>query len=187
MKAIYLFFAFCLAVVNLEAQVRAFIAVVKTAEGKKKGVLHKVDSANVFLQSSDGLVAVAIPTIEKVQIRPLKKNFEGVDLIKIGSEEEYTINSRGERVDKWGKEAPSPEEELGVTFFSIIATAIANGLAAPIHAINPNLAKFKFDGDVLSNKIKLEKLSYYSIYYQANPNILAELKQIKEISNQFKP
>lgn len=149
--------------------------------------MHKVDSTNVFLQSDDGLIAVAIPTIEKVQIRPLKKNFEGVDLIKIGSEEEYTINSRGDRVDKWGKEAPSPEKELGATFFSIIATAIANGLAAPIHAINPNLAKFKFDGDVSANKIRLEKLSYYSIYYQANPNVLAELKRIKEISNPFKP
>lgn len=187
MKTIYLFLAFLLVILNAEAQIKPFIAIIKTSNGKQKGVLHKVDSVNLFLQNNGSLIKVPIANIKRVQVRPVKKDFKGVNLIKMGSEEEYTINSRGDRVDKWGKEAPTLEEELGVAFFSIIGTGIANGLAAPIHAINPNVAKFKFNGDLLSTEKKLEELSYYSIYYQTNPNVLAELKKIKEISKQFKP
>ncbi|MGM9478829.1 hypothetical protein ACS5PU_20565 [Pedobacter sp. GSP4] len=165
--------------------VKPYIAILKTTSGKHKGILYKVDSAYVILNDNGEFDKIAINDIKTVQIRTIKKNYKGINLIKIGSDpEEYQLNSRGDKVNKWGKKMPSPEDELGVAFFSVIFTGIANGLAAPIHAINPNVARFNLRQKDVN---KLNELNYFSVYYQANANVLTELEQIKKISASFKP
>ena len=74
-------------------------------------------------------------------------------------------------------------EDVSATVFSVVFTAMANAVALPIHAINPNLARFNFNK---VDKNKFNELNYYSIYYQANPNVLAELHQLKSISSTVK-
>ncbi|ARS40719.1 hypothetical protein CA265_14065 [Sphingobacteriaceae bacterium GW460-11-11-14-LB5] len=187
MKTIYFTLLFFLSLTIAQAQsIKPYIAVLKTQNGKYKGILYKVDSVNAILNHDGEFIKVPVSEIKTVQIRTIKKGYEGMSFIKIGEtrSEEYKMDASGRMVDQWGKEEPTFKEDVSATFFSVIFTVLANAVALPIHAINPNLARFNFrkpDGN------KLNELSYYSIYYQANPNVLAELHQLKTISAKFKP
>ncbi|MDQ0964746.1 hypothetical protein QFZ20_000149 [Flavobacterium sp. W4I14] len=187
MKTIYftLIFFFFLSLANAQS-IKPYIAILKTQNGKYKGILYKVDSANAILNHDGEFIKVPINEIKTVQIRTIKQGYEGMSFIKIGEDraEEYKMNSAGKMVDKWGKEEPGLKEDAAATAFSVVFTALANAIALPIHAINPNLARFNFN-EIDMNK--LNELSYYSIYYQANPNVMAELHQLKNISASFKP
>ncbi len=189
MKTIILVLALCFTICFAKGQsVKPYLAIIKTKSCKYKGILHKINSSDIILNDEGNFIKIQRSDIKTAQIRAIKKNFKSIDLIKIGSDKQvYTQNSNGKMVDQWGKEMPTVEDELATTFFSVIGTAIANGLALPIHAINSNLAKFRFNGDIKSRQLKFEELNYYSIYYQANPNVLAELRKMKEISAPFKP
>ncbi len=189
MKTIYLTLILGLIISRTTAQtVEPYIAIVKTQSDKYKGILYKVDSSNVILNAAGNFVKIETKTIKTIRIRGGKKAYHVIDLIKTGSDpQEYKLNSNGKMVDKWGNEMPTPEQELATTFFSVIGTAIANGLALPIQSINPNQALFRFSGNHANEKIKWQELNYYSIYYQSNPDVLAELRKMREISSQFKP
>lgn len=63
--------------------------------------------------------------------------------------------------------------------------ALVNVIAFPIHAINPGIARVKFNGEK-KYADQVEMLSHYSVYYQANPNILKELQQLKAIGKTIK-
>ncbi|TCD21794.1 hypothetical protein EZ456_18690 [Pedobacter psychrodurus] len=187
MKTIYFTLLFFLSLTLAKAQsIKPYIAILKTENGKYKGILYKVDSVNAILNHDGEFIKVPINEIKTAQIRTIKKGYKGTNFIKVGDDnpDEYKINAHGKSVDKWGHEAPDLEGYASATVFSVVFTALANAVALPIHAINPNLARFNL------NKIdenKLNELSYYSIYYQANPNVLAELHQLKTISSSFKP
>jgi len=187
MKTIYFTLLFFLSIASMNAQtIKPYIAIVKTEKAKYKGILQRVDSVKVVLNHDGKLIPVLLNEIKTVQIRTVKKNFKGINLIKVGDDDpdQYHTNERGKSVDKFGHEAPDLEGYAAITFYSVIFTAVGNALALPIHVINPNVARFKFSNAAAK---PISELSYYSIYYQANPNVLAELQQLKSISSTFKP
>ena len=187
MKTICFTLLFFLSFTLANAQgIKPYIAILKTQNGKYKGILYKVDSVNAILNHDGEFIKVPLKEIKTVQIRTVKKGYKGMSFIKIGEDraEEYKMNTAGKMVDKWGKEEPGLKEDAAATAYSVVFTTLANAIAMPIHAINPNLARFNFNK---TDQNKLNELSYYSIYYQANPNVLAELKQLKSISASFKP
>jgi len=166
--------------------IKPYMAIVKTEKAKYKGILQRVDSVKVVLNHDGTLIPVLLNEIKTVQIRAVKKDFKGINLIKVGDEDpdQYHTDERGKSVDKFGHEAPDLKDYAAITFYSVIFTAVGNAFALPIHAINPNVARFKFNNN---DAKQVNELSYYSIYYQANPNVLAELQQLKTISSTFKP
>ena len=187
MKPIYFTLIFFFSITLVKAQsIKPYMAILKTVNGKYKGILYKVDSVNAILNHDGEFIKVPLKEIKTVQIRTVKKGYKGMSFIKIGEDraEEYKMNTAGKMVDKWGKEEPGLKEDAAATAYSVVFTTLANAIAMPIHAINPNLARFNFNKTYQN---KLNELSYYSIYYQANPNVLAELKQLKSISASFKP
>lgn len=187
MKTICFTLVFFLSVGALSAQqVKPYQAIIKTVSAKHKGILYKVDSFEVVLNNDGEFINIPLNEIKTAQIRTVKKGYKGKSFIKIGEDraEEYKVDSRGKRVDKWGKEEPTLAEDASATVYSVFFTALANAIALPIHAINPNVASFRLQDH---NPVKLNELRYYSIYYQANPDVIAELHQIKAISASFKP
>jgi len=187
MKTLNLILVFFLLVNPATAQsIKPRIAIIKSQSGKYKGILYKVDSINVVLNHDGEFIKVPLNEITTVQIRTIKKGYKGTNFIKVGDDPGtvYKTDSRGKMIDQWGNEQPSLEGYASTTVFSVVFTALANAIAAPIHAINPNIARFNFKQQ---GGNQLNELSYYSVYYQANPNILVELRQMKDISSTFKP
>ncbi|KQM77230.1 hypothetical protein ASE74_18470 [Pedobacter sp. Leaf216] len=187
MKTLYFTFVFFLFANFAMAQIiKPHIAILKTQNGKYKGILYKVDSLDVVLNHDGEYINVPIKEIKTVQIRTIKKGYKGTSFLKVGDEPgtEYKTDSRGKMIDQWGHEQPDLAGYASKTIISVVFNALVNTLALPIHAINPNIARFNFKQHPGN---QLNELSYYSIYYQANPNVLAELRRMKDISSTFKP
>ncbi|RZL18376.1 MULTISPECIES: hypothetical protein [Pedobacter] len=175
-------------------RVKPYIAIVKTNTEKFKGLFFKIDSQTVLLYANEKYVEVKTSEIKSIKLRITKANYELQSYIfkHIGKNDpnEYKYsNQRGKAVDKWGREEPTPNEELaGVIGGAIFGTAmegVANVLAGTLHNINPSIANYKFRKGF--DFTQMETINYYSVYYQQNPNTLAELKKIKALSANFKP
>jgi len=175
-------------------RIKPYIAIIKTNDSKVKGLFFKIDSQNVLLYSKGKYLQLKTADVKSIKLRVTKPGYELQSYIfqYIGKEDpqQYKyINQRGKAVDKWGREEPTPNEELGNAFaqaiFGTAMEGIANVIAGSLHQINPSVADYKFRKGF--NFDQLEPISYYSVYYQQNPNTLAELKRIKSLSSNFKP
>ncbi|WP_443943936.1 hypothetical protein ACJVDH_13510 [Pedobacter sp. AW1-32] len=185
MRVIYLSLVFCFAALMARAQeVKPYFAILKTNSGKYKGILYRVDSDKIVLKNDTGFNQLDINEIQHVQIRTVKKGYKGLSLTKSGSEGgPYSLNAQGKMVDKWGKEAPSLQDEFAASVASVLVSGLANVVSMPLHAINPNLATFDLEKD----KSKMQELTAYSIYYQANSDATGKINDIKTLTSVVKP
>lgn len=173
--------------------IKPYIAIVKTQNSKVKGLFLKIDSQKVLLYSRDKYVEINTSDVKSIKFRVTKASYELQSYIFKYVEKQnpyqykYT-NQRGESVDEWGRVKPTPNEELASAVTgAIIGTAlegVANVVAGSLHNINPNIANYKFGNGF--DFTQLETISYFSVYYQQNPNTAAELKKLKELSANFK-
>ena len=174
--------------------VKPYIAIVKTNDSKTKGLFFKIDSQTVLLYSDEKYHEIKTSEIKSIKLRVTKASYELQSYVfkyvgkKDPNEYKYT-NQQGKAVDKWGREEPTPDEELagavGGAIFGTAMEGVANIIAGSLHNINPNIANYKFSRGF--DYSQLEALNYYSVYYQQNPNTLAELNKIKALSVGFKP
>lgn len=162
-------------------------AILETQAGKLKGVLQRIDSSSIVLAVEGRFTKVNIVDIQYIKIRRLKNAYRYKNYMKEGSIEQskYQLNSNGDLVDRFGNKAPTLAQEIAAPFWLAAVNGVFNTIAFPIHAINPNIAKFKLNGR--ADSTQKAQLTYYSISYQLKPNLHAELRKLKEISKEAKP
>lgn len=176
--------------------IKSYLAVIKTKESKHKGVLLRVDSQKFVILSDDKYQEINTADIKSIKLRVVKPSYEVQSYIfkyiktdKTDKKDKYHINQQGKRVDEWGREEPSFGEEVGGAVmgavFGVVLEGATNLVVGTLHNINPNIAHYKFKNGFDYNQ--MEELSYFSTYYQTNPNILAESQKIKKITAGFKP
>ncbi|MDQ8004060.1 MAG: hypothetical protein REI64_04610 [Pedobacter sp.] len=185
----YILTTICLTLLigNATAQkVVPYKAVVKTKYGTERGVLHKVDSTSIVLNTNDKFISLSITEVKCIKIRRYKRPYRAKTYLDNSAKETttYQLNGNDDLVDRYGNKAPTLRDEIVESFWFAALNGVANVIAFPIHAINPNLAKYNLQEGL--NKNQLDELSYYSIVYQVSPNILAELRKMKEISAKAK-
>ncbi|MBB2147947.1 LSm family protein [Pedobacter gandavensis] len=164
--------------------VKLYLAIIKAKNNiSHKGILQRVDSNNVILNSENGIETIPFQLIKSIKIRVPKKSYNlknftpDTDKNKV-----YRQNAAGKFVDEWGNEEPSLTDIKDGVIASVIGNVLINSVALPVSKINPSISNFKIDYDQSRYISQLNELSYYSIYYQANPDIAAELRKLKEIS-----
>lgn len=190
MKSIFFTILLFLIVSLAMAQtVKPYLATVKTKAAVTKGILYKVDSASVVVVTDDKFVTISITEIQSIKIRTPKKDKDLIRFVKYDpwNEDNFEKRSDGIKVRKWGEKDPTLGEEINGHIAATIVNVTGNILAAPIQSINPSIASFKINGNQEKYDLLQHDLKLFSVYYQANPNILAELKQLKAISATFKP
>lgn len=190
MKTRYLTFLLCcFALLGSAQSVKPYLATVKTKAGITKGVLYKVDSASLVIALSDKFVTIGTVDIRSIKIRVPKKHSDIIQFVTYDpwGPEHYELNPGGEKVRKWGDKDPSIGEEISGHVAATLINVTGNILAAPIQSINPSIANIKINGDLEKYAAQRNELSYFSVYYQSNPNVLAELDKLKKISAGFKP
>jgi hypothetical protein len=167
--------------------IKPYKVVIKTKDSTIRGLFLKIDSQNVTVYDKDKFVSIKTSDIKSIKLRVTKPSYQLKSYIfSATAKNDYNrLNSDGKWVDKWGNEEPTLGEQAGMVFFGVIGEGIANGIVGTLHNINPNIAHYKFKKGFDYNE--LESLSYYSVYYQQNPNTLAELKKIKSLTAGFKP
>lgn len=178
-------FGFC-----LQAQViRSYIAIVKTKDGKKKGILYQVNEDALTLQQGDSLILVKAVDIKNIRIRASKAPYELKSVVKYDplAERNYeTLPNSQVRVRKDGQQDPDFGEQVAGHVGAAAVNVAVNIIAAPIQAINSSIIKVDINQNPENFKNNKEDLSYHSIYYQKHTNYKDELKKIKAISNAMK-
>ena len=190
MKKILSALVFCCFFSFLQAQqITPYIAIVKTNAEVRKGLLYKVDSLGVVMIIDGGLVTVSTDRIKTIKIRSPKKQASVIQFLKYDpwNKNNYEKRADGAIVRKWGEKDPTLGEEIGGNVATALINVTGNILAAPIQAINPSIANFKINGDAVKYAQQKTDLNYFSVYYQQNQNLTAEIQKIKAITASFKP
>lgn len=171
--------------ITVRAQsVQPYLAIIKAKDNiSYKGILQRVDANNVILNSDKGIETVPFKVIKSIKIRVPKKGYKVKNFTPdTNKNKNYKQNAEGKFVDEWGKEEPSLTEIKDGVIASVFGNILINSVALPVSKINPSISNFKIDYDQSKYISQLTELSYFSIYYQANPDTTAELLKIKEIS-----
>lgn len=173
--------------ISAAQQINPYLVIVQTTSGKEKGILYKVDSAWLAIDGKNGFARVKSDEIRSIKVRADKRNYKVRKLVKYDPWDEghFESNVYGAPVRKWGEKDPSVKEEISGHIGTSLINVLVNVIAAPIHAINPGIARIRFD-DRTKFADQVYTLSYYSIHYQANRDELKELQQIKSIGEAFK-
>ncbi len=179
-------FAFCCIATKLNAQVKPYLAVVKTNAGSVKGVFYKIDSSQILIDTKQGFTAVQIQEIKKIEIRKAKKNYRLKKVFKYKpyDDSNYELDINGNRVRKWGEEDPTLKEQIAAHVGTGMLNLATNIILFPLHSINPNVQKVCIKNP-LNPYQELEPLASYSIYYQENPNTNLELEQLKIVGKRL--
>ena len=175
-------------------RIKPYIAIIKANGNKFKGLFFKIDSQNVLLYANEKYSEIKTAEVKSIKLRVSKAKYELKSYIfknvgKNDKDEYKYINQQGKSVDKWGREEPTANEELSGlingAIFGAAMEGVANIVAGTLHNINPSIANYKFrNGFDFS---QLEAINYFSVYYQQNPNTVAELNKLKALSASFKP
>lgn len=191
MKTLPLIFLFSAIFITCYAQqdVKPYFATIKTLNGTQKGILYKVDSARVIINSDSKFEQISISNIRWIKLKVLKSKDK--EFIKFATYDPWNKNNfelkNGVQVRKWGEKDPTLGEEIGGHVATTVINVAGNILAAPIQSINPSVASYKIKYDKQLYLSVLSELSYYTVNYQVNPDIRAELNKLKAISANFKP
>lgn len=164
--------------------VQLYLAIIKVKNNTShKGILQRVDSNNVVINSEKGLETIPSEFIKSIKIRVPKKSYKLKNFTPdTDKNTNYRQNAEGKFVDEWGNEEPSLTDIKDGAIASVLGNILINSVALPVSKINPSISNFKIDYDKTRYTSQLNELSYYSIYYQANPDTTAELRKLKEIS-----
>lgn len=183
---VYLFLLFVTAsLTTANAQsVQPYLTIIKAKDNiSYKGILQRVDANHVILNSEKGMETVPFQVIKSIKIRVPKKSYKVKNFTPdTNKNKNYKQNAAGKFVDEWGNEEPSLTDIKDGVIASVVGNLLINSVAMPVSKINPSISNFKIDYDQSKYISQLTELSYFSIYYQANPDTAAELRKIKEIS-----
>lgn len=174
----------------LQAQVvHPYIAIVKTKDGKKKGILHQVTEDALTLEKGDSLIVIKAADIKNIRIRASKAPYDIKTPFKYDpfADRNYeTLPNSQVRVRKNGEKDPDFGDQVAGQVGAAAVNIAVNIIAAPIQAINSSIIKVDINQNPENFKNNKEDLSYHSIYYQKHTNFKDELKKIKDISNAMK-
>ena len=157
-------------------QIKPYLAIVKTHQGVKKGVLQRTDSSMIVLDTESGFVKIATVSIKSIKIRVVKTPYQAKTYLNYSWDtSEYNISRGDKMVNKWGEEEPTLGDHLTATVASGVINGLANIVAMPIQAINAAIASFNF-----KKKLTIEEqrsLHFFSIDYQRSPESMLALKK----------
>jgi hypothetical protein len=161
-------------------QINPYLAVVKTDQGKQKGVLQHVDSNGLVLDSESGFIKIETKSIKSVKIKVIKTPYQPKKYLNYSWDtSEYNISQNGKMVNKWGEVEPTFGEQIAGSVATGLLNGVTNLIAIPIQSINSPIAEYNF-----KNKLTREEqqsLSYFSIDYQMSPQSMLALKQMKAL------
>lgn len=172
--------------VVLQAQtIHPYIAIVKTRDGKQKGILLRVTSDALVLERGDSVKVIKATDIRNIRIRASKKPYTYKAIFKYDPWDENNfekVPNSQVRVRKWNEKDPTTGEEIAGHVGTAVVNTTINLIAAPISAINSSIEKIEIKQSIDLFNVNKANLQSYSTSYQANPDYEGELKKIKAIS-----
>jgi hypothetical protein len=158
----------CFVATSVSAQVKPYLAVVRTSGETIKGILYQVSTDSIFIKTDNSKVSLCPTMVKTIKIKEITKsskyqNYLGHDSYQARY---LKVSKKMKPVRKWGEEDPTIEEELSGRIITGFYNAALNGIASSFRIMNGNSKYLNINYDKLSYNRELNSLSAYSIEKQ---------------------
>lgn len=152
-------------------QIRVYHVVVKTDNGKVKGILEKNNRDHLFVEKKNGShVSIPITQVKKIKVKEYPESYKTITIL----DSEPSLLDRnldGTLTQEYLDNSLNIGEEIASGILSIAGLMIYNGLSNTFS----NLAKFHIGNSEETYLNTIGKISPFSVYYQASPEYELEL------------
>jgi len=154
--------------INVSAQVKPYLAVVRTSGETIKGVLYQVSPDSICLKTDQAKRSFCPTAVKSIKIKEINKNSKYLTYLGQDSYQAryLKVSRKMKPVRKWGEETPTIEEELSGRIITGVYNAALNGIASSFRIMNGNSKFLTINYDKLSYNRELNSLSAYSLEKQ---------------------
>ncbi len=164
----------CFIAMNASAQIKPYLAVVRTSTETVKGLLYEVSADSIYLKTDATEVSLCPTVVKSIKIKEINnnskyQNYLGQDTYQARY---LKVSRKMKPVRKWGEEAPTIEEELSGRIITGVYNAALNGIASSFRIMNGSSKSLNINYDKGSYKRELSALSAYTIRKQVSNQAL---------------
>jgi hypothetical protein len=164
---------------NVSAQVKPYLAVVRTSGHTIKGVLYKASADSICVKTEESTVFICPTTIKTIKIKEISKNSKYRKYFNYDpyNDRFLKVSRKMKPVRKWGEKDPTIEEELSGRIITEFYNAALNGLASSVKIMNGSSEYLDVNFNKTTYNKELATLNNYSITKQMNKDIAGSTQQ----------
>lgn len=171
-KRLYLFttILLCFISVHVSAQVKPYLAVVRTAGSTIKGVLYQASPDSICVKTDLSTVFLCPTAIKTIKIKEISKNSKYRKYFNYDpyNDRFLKVSRKMKPVRKWGEQTPTIEEELSGRIITGFYNAALNGLASSVRIMHGSSKFIDVNFNRASYTNELTSINNYSIVKQLN-------------------
>lgn len=158
----------CSMALHVSAQVKPYLAVVRTSGETIKGILYQVSPDSICLKTDQSRISFCPTKVKTIKIKEISKNSKY--LTYLGQDAYHArylkVSRKMKPVRKWGEETPTIEEELSGRIITGVYNAALNGLASSFRVMNGHSKFLNVNYDKDSYNRELDNLNVYALEKQ---------------------
>jgi len=164
---------------NVSAQVKPYLAVVRTSGQTVKGLLYQASADSICVKTEESTVFLCPDNIKTIKIKEISKNSKYRKYLNYDpyNDRLLKVSKKMKPVRKWGEQDPTIEEELSGRIITEFYNAALNGLASSVRIMNGSSEFLEVNFDKKTYGKELNTLVNYSIVKQMKPDITGSTQQ----------
>ena len=162
----------CLTLSSVYAQVKPYLAIVKTDKGTFKGVLYEASTDSICLKTEKNTIYVASADVESINLKEIRKNSKYRKFLNYDpyNDRFVKVSNKMVPVRKWGEKDPTIEEELSGRIVTCVYNTALNSVTSTVSSIfNGSVRFIEIDHNTAKYKSELTALNIHALRYQAEP------------------
>lgn len=162
----------CLALSSVFAQVKPYLAIVKTDKDTFKGVLYEASADSICLKTEKNTVYIASASVKSINLKEIRKNSKYRKFLNYDpyNDRFVKVSNKMVPVRKWGEKDPTIEEELSGRIVTCVYNTALNSVTSTVSSIfNGSVRYIEIDYSPSKYKSELTALNIHALRYQAEP------------------
>ena len=163
----------CLTLTSVYAQVKPYLAIVKTDQETFKGVLYEAAADSICLKTDKTTIYIASANVKSINLKEIKKNSKYRKFLNYDpyNDRFVKVSKKMVPVRKWGDNDPTIEEELSGRIVTCVYNTALNSVTSTMSSIfNGSVRFIEIDYSASKYKSELTALNIHALRYQAEPD-----------------
>ncbi len=158
----------CFVALNVSAQVKPYLAIVRTSGETVKGILYRVSADSICIKTDQSKMSFCPTTVKTIKIKEISKNSKYQNYINHDPYQArfIKVSKKMRPVRSWGEKDPTIEEEISGRIITGVYNAALNGIASSFGIMSGNSKFLNINYDKLSYSREMNSLKSYSIEKQ---------------------
>lgn len=164
---------------NVSAQVKPYLAIIRTSDQTVKGVLYQASADSICVKTDLATVFLCPTTIKTIKIKEISKNSKYRKYFNYDpyNDRFLKVSKKMKPVRNWGEKDPTIEEEISGRIITGFYTAAVNGISSSMRIVAGNSAYLNVNYNKDAYHKELNTLNHYSILKLSNPNLASAPQQ----------